>query len=170
MRAPTQVLVIAEESRTHVRKPILYTIAALSMVAALIHLWVTPEHFEEWWGYGAFFLVAAIAQGAYGVALLRRPRRLLLLLGLGGNLLIVALYLVTRTLGVPLFGPDAGEIEGLGAMDLCATASELAIVLGVGAVLLRGLSPQMRRTVLIVLAVALLSLAHLVHLLLRWSS
>ena len=97
MRAPTQVPVIAEESRTDARKPILYTVAAFSMVAALIHLWVTPEHFEEWWGYGTFFLVAAIAQGAFGVALLRRPRRLLLLLGLGGNVSIVALYLVTRT-------------------------------------------------------------------------
>ena len=167
MRAPTQVPVIAEESRTDARKPILYTVAAFSMVAALIHLWVTPEHFEEWWGYGTFFLVAAIAQGAFGVALLRRPRRLLLLLGLGGNVSIVALYLVTRTVGVPLFGPNAGEIEGLGAMDLCATVSELAIFIGTGAVLLRGLSLQMRRTALIVLAIAVLSLAHLVHLLLR---
>jgi hypothetical protein len=30
---------------------VLYTVAALSLLAALIHLWVTPEHFEEWWGY-----------------------------------------------------------------------------------------------------------------------
>jgi membrane protein YdbS with pleckstrin-like domain len=28
----------------------LYAAAALSLFAALIHLWVTPEHFEEWWG------------------------------------------------------------------------------------------------------------------------
>ncbi len=35
---------------------VLYTVAALSLLAALIHLWVMPEHFEEWWGYGAFFL------------------------------------------------------------------------------------------------------------------
>jgi preprotein translocase subunit Sec61beta len=27
---------------------ILYAGAALSLVAALIHLWVMPEHFEEW--------------------------------------------------------------------------------------------------------------------------
>ncbi len=167
MRAPTQVPVIAEESRTDARKPILYTVAALSMVAALIHLWVTPEHFEEWWGYGAFFLSAAIAQGAYGAVLLRWPRRALLLLGVVGNLSIVVLYLVTRTVGLPIFGPQAGEVEGVGATDLCATVSELAIVLGVGAVLLQGISPQIRRTILIASAVALLSLAHLVHLLLR---
>ena len=29
-------------------KPILYVAAALPLVAALIHLWVVPEHFEEW--------------------------------------------------------------------------------------------------------------------------
>ncbi len=27
---------------------ILYTVAALSLLAGLIHLWVMPEHFEEW--------------------------------------------------------------------------------------------------------------------------
>ena len=45
--------------------------AAFSLVAALIHLWVTLEHFKEWWGYGMFFLAAAIAQGFCGAALLR---------------------------------------------------------------------------------------------------
>ena len=43
----------------------LYAAASLSLVAALIHLWVAPEHFGEWWGYGAFFLVAAAAQLLY---------------------------------------------------------------------------------------------------------
>jgi len=44
---------------------VLYAAAALSLLAALIHLWVTPEHLEEWWGYGAFFLVTALAQALY---------------------------------------------------------------------------------------------------------
>jgi len=25
-------------------------VAALSLMAGLIYLWVMPEHFEEWWG------------------------------------------------------------------------------------------------------------------------
>ena len=37
--------------------------AALSLLAATIHLWVAPDHLEEWWGYGAFFVVLATAQG-----------------------------------------------------------------------------------------------------------
>ena len=27
---------------------LLYAAAAFSLIAALIHLWVMPEHFEEW--------------------------------------------------------------------------------------------------------------------------
>ena len=27
---------------------VLYAAAGLSLVAALVHLWVTPEHLEEW--------------------------------------------------------------------------------------------------------------------------
>ncbi len=160
-------MAVAKNNRADRRKLILYPAAALSLLAALVHLRVMPEHFEEWWGYGAFFLIAAVAQGAYGVVLLLWPRRPLLLLGVGGNLSIIVLYLVTRTVGVPVFGPHAGEAEAIGFTDLCATASEIAIVLAVGALLLQDLSPQRRRLVLIIIAIAALSVAHLVHLLLR---
>jgi hypothetical protein len=76
---------------------------------------VMPEHFEEWWGYGTFFLVAAVAQMVYVPLLLRWPNRtVLLLLGIAGNSAIVLLYLFTRVVGIPLFGPEAGEAEGVG--------------------------------------------------------
>ncbi len=83
----------------------LYVAAGLSLTAVLIHLWVMPEHFEEWWGYGAFFLVVALAQGLYGVSLLRWPGKRLFFLGIGGNLAIVAFYVMTRTAGIPLGPP-----------------------------------------------------------------
>jgi hypothetical protein len=59
---------------------VIFTVASLSLIAGLIHLWVMPEHFQEWWGYGTFFLVAALAQVAY-VPLLRWPNRTVLVLG-----------------------------------------------------------------------------------------
>ena len=148
-------------------RPILYAAAALSLAAALTHLWVTPEHFKEWWGYGVFFLVSALAQLLYVPLLLRRPSRTVLLLGVGGNFAIVVLYLLTRTAGIPLFGPEAGEVEGVGLIDVCATTSELGIVAALGALLLRGLPTERRRLVLLVVAVVLVSVGHLVHLLLR---
>ena len=146
---------------------ILYAAAALSLVAALIHLWVMPEHFGEWWGYGAFFLASAAAQVLYVPLLLRWPNPTILLIGVGGNLAIVSLYLLTRTVGIPLFGPHAGDVEAAGFMDLCATTSELGIAAALGAVLLRRLPSDRRRLVLIVAAIAVVSVGHLVHLMLR---
>jgi hypothetical protein len=148
---------------------VLYAAAALSLLAALIHLWATPEHFEEWWGYGAFFLVAALAQTLYAPLVLVRPTRMVLLLGIGGNLAIVALYLLTRTVGIPLFGPEAGEVEGVGLVDLCATASEVGIAAALGAALLRGTTTERRRMILLIAAVVLVSVGHVVHLVVRAS-
>lgn len=147
----------------------MYLAAALSVIAALIHLWVMPEHFEEWWGYGMFFLISAAAQGLYGAALLLWPRRPLLLLGIGGNLSIIVLYLLTRTVGIPFFGPGAGEVEGVGVADLGATISELALVGMLGALLLRNLPRERVIVFLFVLALTGLFFGHLLHLILSVS-
>ena len=151
------------------RGRILYAAAALSLLAALIHLWVTPEHFEEWWGYGAFFLVAAASQVLYAPLVLVWPTRIVLLLGIGGNLTIVVLYVLTRTVGMPLFGPGAGEVDGVGFIDLCATTSEVGIAVALGAALLRETAPERRRMILLIVAVGLVSVGHVVHLVLRAS-
>ncbi len=146
-------------------KGVLYTMAALSLLAGLIHLWVMPEHFQEWWGYGTFFLVAAVAQVVYVPLLLRWPNQIVLLLGITGNSAIVLLYLLTRVVGIPLFGPEAGEVEGVGVIDVCATSSEAAIVVALGALLLR-LARERATLIGLVLSATLLVGAHLPHLLL----
>ena len=143
----------------------LRAVAAFSLLAAMIHLWVMPEHFEEWWGYGTFFLVSAIAQGLYAPGLLLWPNRVILLAGVAGNLAIVILWLVTRTSGIPLFGPHAGDVEGIGALDLACTLAEVGIVVGVGALAMRGLATQGRIQIVVVLAVSALFFWHLLHLL-----
>ena len=90
-------------------KGLVYSAVALSLGAALIHLWVTPEHFEEWWGYGTFMLAAFVAQAIYAVFLLGWPRwPLLLLAGASGNLAIIGMWVVSRTVGTPI-GPMAGD-------------------------------------------------------------
>ena len=43
----------------------------MTLGAAMIHVWAMPEHFGEWWLYGALFLLVAVLQGFYGVALWR---------------------------------------------------------------------------------------------------
>ena len=69
-------------------------------------------------------MVAAIARVLFVPLLLRWPNRTVLLLGVADNSAIVLLYLFTRVVGIPLFGPEAGEVEGVGIIDVCATSSE----------------------------------------------
>jgi hypothetical protein len=159
----------AERIGTTGRERTLYAGAALSLLAGLIHLWVMPEHFEEWWGYGTFFLVTAAVQVLYAPLVLVWPTRMVLLLGISGNLAIVGMYLLTRTVGIPLLGPGAGEVEGFGLVDVCATASEVGIAVALGAALLRNTAPEKRRMILLIAAVALVGVGHVVHLVVRAS-
>ena len=66
-----------------------------------------------------------------------------------------------------MFGPEAGEVEGVGFADVCATTSELGIGVALGAALLRETTPERRRTILLIVAVGLVLVGHVVHLALR---
>jgi hypothetical protein len=109
----------------------------LSLVAGLLHLLVAPEHFDEWIGYGLFFVVVALAQLVYAQILVSpRLSRGWLAAGIIGHLFIIALYVVTRTVGIPA-GPMAGEVEGLGFIDLLSKAVEVGLIVSLAG-LLRG--------------------------------
>lgn len=88
-----------------------------------------------------------------------------MLLGVGTNLSIVVLYLVTRTVGIPFFGPHAGEVEGVGFVDLSATATELVLVVALLTVM-RDLPRERVVVLMFVLALIGLFVGHLLHLML----
>lgn len=116
--------------RAHLDRNAFVGIAAvLSLLAGYIHLLVMPEHFKEWWGYGIFFLVIAVAQTVYAGAILFRPQRALLAIGIVGNLVLILFWLWTRTVGIPPVGPGAGEREAIASIDLASKAVELALVI-----------------------------------------
>lgn len=113
----------------------IYAASALSLLSALIHLWATPEHFQtSWWGYGAFFVVTALAQGTFAIVLLRWRGELLCVAGILGNIAIVAMYVVTRTSGIPI-GPEAAMIEDPGVLDMTSTVAEVGLVIALLAML-----------------------------------
>ena len=98
--------------------------------------------------------------------LLLRPTQGVLLLGMIGNSAIVLMWLVTRVVGIPLFGPEAWEVEKVGPIDACATASEAAIVVALESLLLWGLARERTALIALLSAGILLLAAHLPHLLL----
>ena len=112
--------------------------AVLSGAAATIHVWAALGHFREWWGYGLIFLATAVVQAVFAAGLLRRPDQPFLLAVVAGNLAIVGGYVLTRTVGVPFLGPHAWHPEKVGALDLAATASEVALAVAVVPLLVGG--------------------------------
>src|SRR6266540_1017204 len=102
---------------------------ACSVGAALVHAEVIRSHFQESTLYGWFFVLSAAAQLIWGLLVLRWPDRALLVSGAIGNGLIVVLWVVTRTTGLPI-GPEPWQAESVGAFDVVATVLELALVIG----------------------------------------
>ncbi len=109
---------------------VLFTASGLSMLAGVIHLVVAPDHLAEWLGYGLFFIISSSAQIFYAVLLLTQMlNRRLLVAGILGNSSIIVLYLITRTFGIPFFGPHAGMVEAIGGLDILSKIDELALIL-----------------------------------------
>lgn len=97
--------------------------SATLLGAAGIHIAVVPEHMEEWPLAGWFFVVLAIAEVvAAGFAWSTRPRTLSLIVAL--SLATVALWGVSRTIGLPV-GPEPWTAEAVGPLDLSATLLEI---------------------------------------------
>jgi hypothetical protein len=133
---------VAEDEGTHDRA--LWLAAALSLTAGIVHLFVSPGYLGEWWGYGFFFIWAGLAQIAYALIIFVQPwmfetggahdnksratRRAVYLIGAGGNAVIIALYVITRTVGIPFVGPSAGAIEPMTPISVITTAAELILV------------------------------------------
>jgi hypothetical protein len=115
------------KARLATRPPRVLAVAAvLSVVAGVVHGVVCPHHFEEATIYGLFFAGATLAQLGWAALVMLKPSRLVVGLGLAGNVAVLALWALTRTVGIPL-GPAAGEVEAVGALDLIAGAAELGI-------------------------------------------
>jgi len=109
--------------------PVVLGLAWLSLGVSLIHFAVIQEHFADYWAYGAFFIVVATVQMAWAVLMVVRPSRLMLALGAAGNALVLAAWIVTRTVG-SLIGPEATQPAEAGFGDIVSTAFEAAIVVG----------------------------------------
>jgi hypothetical protein len=104
-------------------------IALCSAGAGAIHFAVIRDHFDEYWFYGLFFVVTGLTQLVWAAAIVLRPTKVLIALGMLVNGAIIASWVVTRTVGL-LIGPGADEVEPVGLADALATGFEVVIVLG----------------------------------------
>ena len=115
--------------------------------AGTVHGAVVREHFGETAVLGAFFLALTVAQYGYALLVVARPRAWLLRLGAAAHAAILALWIYTRTAGIP-FGVGGGDKEAVGLPDLIAAGFELAAIAATVVVLRRGVPSQATRRAL----------------------
>ena len=98
---------------------------ASSVAAAGVHAAVFPHHLEESFVVGVFFLAVTLAQAAWAcLVTLDATSGRLLVAGIVGSLGLVALWAVSRTVGLP-FGLGR---EAVGGWDIASGIWELAVV------------------------------------------
>lgn len=97
-------------------------------------------HVREFWLFGLLFAIVAPLQLAWAELVRRRPRdRRLLVAGALGNAAVAAVWIASRTTGLPI-GPHPGEPEPAGIKDVLATYDELLCGLVVAVILARAVA------------------------------
>lgn len=104
-----------------------WELAAGSLGAAGVHFAVIVPHFNEYWPFGVFFLAVAWFQAVWAVLVVTTGDRRLLLVGMLVNVLVVVIWVWSRTAGLPI-GPEPGVPEEMGATDVISTGLEASIV------------------------------------------
>src|SRR5215472_17241048 len=132
---------------------LLFGAALLTAGPAAIHFAVAPVHFEEYVPFGLFFVTVGALQLAAAAAMLFRPSRRLFLVAAAGTAGLIGLYLVSRTVGVPV-GPHPWRPEMVGFPDIACTAMELVALPLFAVAAFRRPRPRRRHPVRVVLAAA----------------
>jgi hypothetical protein len=101
---------------------------ALAWASGLIHVAAAIGHLSEYVPYAIAFELLASAQLVWGVALYRKPSARLLSGGAIVSILVVAVWIVSRTSGLPI-GPEAWRAEDVGALDAICSADEAVLAL-----------------------------------------
>jgi uncharacterized membrane protein len=110
------------------RETLLLLIAAVAVTGALIHIGAAVDHFSQFPLYTLVFLLLASVQIGWAAMLVRHPSERMLQFGCAFNLAVIALWIASRTIGVPI-APRAWVPETVGVADLIETVGEGVIVI-----------------------------------------
>jgi hypothetical protein len=135
------------------RRVLLTCLAIIGLATCVIHFKAAGPHFQQYWLYGTFMLVVAWLQLVWSLVALASPSRLLLWSGALLNAAIVAVYLVTRTLG-DVIGPGRNAPEPVGFGDALCTVLEVLVVAGCAWLLASSADRRVQRGHLITAATA----------------
>ncbi len=96
--------------------------ALLALAAGAVHLGQVGVHLEEGWPMAGFFLVVGVVQLIAAVLLVRRRARAWFWFGVAGSAIVIAIWAISRSVGLPFVGE--GGVEPLGVADAFASLAE----------------------------------------------
>jgi hypothetical protein len=126
-------------------------LAIASVAAAVIHFAVAGSHYQEYWVFGVFMLCAGWLQLAWAILAAVKPSRAVLCAGAVLNANVIAIYILTRTVG-DMVGPTPNEVEPIGFGDMLCTVFEALILIGCFWLLWASPTRRVRRSRLIATA------------------
>jgi acetyl esterase/lipase len=145
----------AQPPRRRGAGPLLIGAAASSIGGALIYLAAVPAQLQASLAYGVLFAIAGLAQVALAVALLTGPGRWRLVSAAAVSLVVVAVWALARTVGLPEPNPWVALDTAVGVTDVLCVALEALAALLLGMALLRWpREPRVRHPVLVGVASA----------------
>jgi hypothetical protein len=109
--------------------PLRLALAGLLAAAGGLHLGALPGHLDSAFVAGAFFAATAVGQLLGAVLIATRPSRRTILAVVVGNLAVLAIWGLSRTVGLPI-GGALGQREPLALLDGLAAAAEILVVAG----------------------------------------
>jgi hypothetical protein len=111
-------------------KPLYYASAATTAIAGILHLIQASNVLDFSLNLGIFFIVAGIAQLFWVVPMVKRWRLPWYLAGIGGTIVLIILFVVTRIPNNPITGRGAP----VSPMGIAIEAFEVAFILLTAAV------------------------------------
>jgi hypothetical protein len=164
LQSPQLHVTVPTAAQEHTADLLVLVAAACSVGAAGIHFAVIPEHLAEYRPFGVFFVAIAVLQALWAILALRYPWRSLLLIGAAANLATLALWVFTRTKGLPI-GPEPWTPEKFGLVDAITAVFEIGLLSSVTLVLGGVRLPVRRLNVVAGLTIALIAILTSVALL-----
>jgi hypothetical protein len=135
------------------RRVLLTCLAIIGLATCAIHFKAAGPHFQQYWLYGTFMVAIAWLQLLWSLVALASPSRPLLWSGVLLNAGIVAVYLVTRTVG-DVIGPGRNAAEPVGFGDALCTVLEVVVVAGCAWLLATSADRRVHRAHLVTAAAA----------------
>jgi hypothetical protein len=129
--------------------------AVLLATAGIVHLAQVGPHFEAGWHVAAFFVLVGLGQLVGAVFVVRWPSSATPAVLIAGSMLVVAIWIVSRTAGLPFVG--TGSAEPIGVADGLASLLEAWTLIVLALVLVR--PPRRRRIAHVGSAMAVAALA-----------